>query len=115
VDILTAAGSLKEEGGNLIASTPELRPIPETVEKSLSISDSMSMRENVQLHVTPSARLGGVQLSIEVTVQCTPKELDDLGRKLRKVLQDFNDPSQPEKKIEAAAPPVPPTSEGTEE
>src|SRR6266478_5772792 len=107
VDILTAAGLLKEEGGNLIATTPEPRPIPETVEKSLSISDSMSMGDSVQVQVSPATRLGGVQLNIDVTVRCTPKDLDDLGHKLRKVLQDFNESPKPEKKTLATAPPVP--------
>ncbi len=115
VDILTAAGLLKEEGGNLIASTPEPRPIPETVEKSLSISDSMSMRDSVQPQLSPAARLDGVQLNIDVTVQCTPKDLDELGHKLRKVLQDFNQPLKPEKKTEATAHPVPAANEGAEE
>jgi len=50
-----------------------------------------------------------------VTVQCTPKDLDDLGHKLRKVLQDFNEPPKPEKKTEATAPPVPAANAGTEE
>jgi len=115
VDILTAAGLLKEEGGNLVATTPEPRPIPETVEKSLSISDSMSMGDAVQLQLPPASRFGGVQLNIDVTVQCTPKDLDDLGHKLRKVLQDFNQPLKPEKKTEAAAPPVPASDEGAQE
>ena len=115
VDILTAAGVLKEEGGNLIATTPEPRPIPETVEKTLSISDSMPMEDTVQLQVSPATRLGGVQLNIDVTVQCTPKDLDDLGHKLRKVLQDFNQPPKPEKKTEATAHPVPAANEGAQE
>lgn len=42
VDIRTTSGLLKEEGGTLIAVAPEPRPIAETVEKTLSILDSMS-------------------------------------------------------------------------
>lgn len=106
VDILKAAGLLKDEGGNLVATTPEPRPIPETVEKSLSISDSMPISDNVQVQVSPVTRLGGVHLNIEVRVQCTPKDLDDLGAKLRKVIQDFNQPNESEKKPEATAPPA---------
>ncbi len=113
VDILTAAGLLKEEDGNLIPATPEPRPIPETVEKSLSISDSISMSDSVQTSLqgslARSTRLGGVQLNIDVTVQCTPADLDDLGHKLRKVLQDFNQPPEAEKKPEA--PPAPPAAD----
>jgi hypothetical protein len=116
VDILKTAGLLKEEGGNLIPTTPEPRPIPETVEKTLSISDSMPMPDSVQTSVQGSyvraTRLGGVQLNIDVTVQCTPKDLDDLGHKLRKVLQDFNEPA---KKPDTPAPPAPAANEAAEE
>jgi hypothetical protein len=112
VDILKVAGLLKDEAGNLIPTTPEPRPIPETVEKTLSISDSMSMSDSAQTSLQGShgraPRLGGVQLNIDVTVQCTPKDLDDLGHKLRKVLQDFNEPEQ---KQEAPTPPAPSNGE----
>ncbi len=116
VEILKAAGLLKDEGGNLIATTPEPPSIPETVQKSLSISDSMAMSDTVQSSTQGSmllaTRIGGVQLNIDVTVQCTPKDLDDLGHKLRKVLQDFNEPG---KKPEAPAPPAPAANGGAEE
>ena len=103
VNILQAAGLLKEEGGNLIPTTPEPRPIRETVEKTLSLSDSMPRSDSgpTQASLARSSRVGGVQLSIDVTVQCTPADLDDLGRKLRKVLQDFN---EAEKKAEGPTP-----------
>lgn len=105
VDILSAAGLLKDDGGTLIATTPEPRPIPETVEKSLSISDSLTAADSslVQGSFARSTRIGGVQLNIDVTVQCTPNDLDDLGHKLRKVLQDFN---EPDKKPEPTSPPA---------
>jgi len=106
-----SAGLLKEEGGTLIAVAPEPRPIAETVEQSLSLSDSKPS-DNVIFErgvARASTRLGGVQLNIDVTVQCTPADLEDLGRKLRKVLKDFN---EPEAKAEAPpqstpAPPAP--------
>ena len=92
VDILEAAGLLKEEGGNLVPLTPEPRPIPETVEKTLSISDSMPLpAENIQTLLSSTTRPGAVYLNIDVRVQCTPADLDDLGRKLRKVLRDLNE------------------------
>ncbi len=117
VQILKNAGFLKEEGGNLVATTPEPPSIPETVQKSLSISDSMSISESalVSTHgseMRATSRLGGVQLTIDVTVQCTPKDLDDLGHKLRKVIQDFNEPREPQKKSEATTPAVPSATEG---
>jgi hypothetical protein len=106
IDILEVAGLLKEEGGNLIPLTPEPRSIHETVEKTLSISDTMPpVTERVQVQVTPATRLGGVHLNIDVTVQCTPADLDDLGHKLRKVLRDFNE-AEKAPETQAAAPPT---------
>ena len=70
-----------------------------------------------------STRLGGVQLNIDVTVQCTPADLEDLGHKLRKVLKDFNEPEakhqavapQPvEPEPAPPAPPVPPAAPANE-
>jgi hypothetical protein len=101
VDILEASGLLKDDGGNLVPVTPEPRPITETVEKSLSMSDSApTFPENAHAHLATSGRVGGVQLNIDVRVQCTPADLEGLGRKLRKVLKDFN---EPEPKAEPSA------------
>jgi len=117
VDILTAAGLLKEEGGTLVAATPEPRPIPETVARSLSISDSMAETPLVQGSFARSTRIGGVQLNIDVRVQCTPNDLDELGHKLRKLLKDFNEPEpKPENPApDPAPPPVAPANEAAEE
>jgi hypothetical protein len=119
VDILTVAGLLKEEGGTLVAGAPEPRPIPETVAKSLSISDSLPDNVIFEHGMKTSTRLGGVQLNIDVTVQCTPADLEDLGHKLRKVLKDFNEPEpKPESPAPDSAPaahPVTPANEAAEE
>jgi hypothetical protein len=116
VDILKTAGLLREEGGSLLPTTPEPRPIPETVEKTLSISDSLPIPEigqpSGQGSYARGTRFGGVQLNIDVTLQCTPKDLDDLGHKLRKVLQDFN---EPEKKADTPVPASPVVKEGAGE
>jgi hypothetical protein len=121
VDILTAAGLLKGEAGNLIATTPEPPSIPQTVEESLSISPTGEISRRISPR---SARLGSVHLNIEVRVQCTPGDLDNLGAKLQKVLQDFYDEPTPQPPNFAAppaspppVPPVPPTAgtEATEE
>lgn len=108
VDILTTAGLLKDENGTLIAAMPEPRPIPETVEKSLSITDSSGVLEAPkQGSMLMGTRISsGVQLNIDVTVQCTPNDLETLGHKLRKVLRDFNEPEpKPETSAPAATPP----------
>jgi hypothetical protein len=117
VEILKNAALLREEGGNLVAAAPEPPSIPETVQKSLSISEPMPMAENVQVSVQglglrATAGLGGVQLTIDVTVQCTPGDLDDLGHKLRKVIQDFNEPREPQKQPDSTGRTAPAANEG---
>lgn len=96
VNILKAAALLKEEGGNLIATVSEPPSIPETVQKSLSIRDHLSLpsdsSEDRPTIISASARMGSVRVNIEVTVQCTPNDLDGLGRKLRAVIKELNEP-----------------------
>jgi hypothetical protein len=99
VEILLAAGLLKEDGGSLIAATQDLPTIPETVQQSFSISERTQpvnlFNFKHQSDSVATANLGGVQLTIEVTVQCSPHDLETLGSKLRKVIQDFNKPEPP--------------------
>ena len=88
VEILKIAGFLREEGGNLVAVTPEPA-------KSLEPSEEPpSPVRTIPLMMSPlraeSRATGSVQLNIDVRIQCTPKDLDDLGQKLRKVIEDFN-------------------------
>jgi len=108
IDILEAAGLLKAEGGNLIPLAPEPRPILETVEKSLSISDTMlPIGENIHAQLSPATLLGGIHLNINITVQCAPDDLDDLGEKLRKLLRDFNK-AEKQPNTQPTTPPTPP-------
>ncbi len=102
VEILKSAGLLKEEGGNLLAITPEvLRSTYSSEEPLVSARVSPPSTSAVPpLHVEGRPP-GSVQLNIEVRIQCTPKDLDDLGQKLRKVLEDFN---RQETKMDASAP-----------
>jgi hypothetical protein len=104
VEILKVSGLLKEEGGNLLATAFESSKGPETVQQSLYLSDGVWLADSMTASVQPTppdntARSGGVQLSIQVRVQCTPQDLDGLGEKLRNVLRDFN---QPEARKESA-------------
>jgi hypothetical protein len=100
VEILEVAGVLQEEGGNLVAATTEAtksaeppaepRPYPQVPAPSAVAPVRAEIGE-----------AGGVQLNIEVRIQCTPADLDGLGQKLRKVLDDFN---REEAKTEPTAP-----------
>jgi hypothetical protein len=95
VEILKAAGVLREEGGNLVAA-PESSQPAEIVEQRLTVADTMHQdaTPSYALLPSPSRSASGVNLSIEVRIQCTPAELDGLGQKLRQVLKDFNQPDE---------------------
>ena len=113
VEILATAGVLKEEGGTLTAVAPEPRTIPETVEKSLSISDSMTVADSptVQSSFVRGTRItGGVELNIDVTVQCTPADLKTWVKSYARC-SDINEPepkpdTPPQSPPASAAPPA---------
>jgi hypothetical protein len=115
VDILKTAGALKEEGGNLVATSPEPPTIPQTVQQSLSISDSSPLSENVEAAAARSTQTAGVQINIEVSVRCAPADLDELGKKLRKLIEDFKTDPKSEKQAEAPGPPNPVISSSSAE
>jgi hypothetical protein len=100
VEILKVAGLLKDEGGNLVAVTPESPPSSELddltyIQPQNLLSHSVIVPYGGE-HKLPT----GVQLRIDVKIQCTPQELDGLGEKLRQVVEDFNrqEPKQAAKK-----------------
>lgn len=100
VEILKAANLLKDEAGNLIAVAQEPPSIPATVERSLTIGESKLPEDFTHaagraFEVRAAAYRGGVNLNIDVRVQCTPGDLEGLGSKLRKVIDDFNAPPGP--------------------
>lgn len=91
VEILKVAGLLREEGGNLVAITPEVVRSSEGSEEPLVSAQVPLPSTSTIVPLRAEGRpIGSVQLNIEVRIQCTPKDLDDLGQKLRKVLEDFN-------------------------
>lgn len=98
VEILKKAGYLKDEGGNIVATVPA-EPVSIFEDGAIfrePISPDPDQPSTRGLRAT-SRSLGGVQLTIDVTVQCTPADLNDLGHKLRKVIHDFNEAQEPQK------------------
>jgi len=114
VEILKVAGLLKEEGGSLVALSPESSQSAEIVEQHLAVGDSM--RSHADLSPTnallPRAIRppGGVHLNIDVRIQCTPQDLEGLGKRLRQVIKDFNQ-QEPEESEEPASSPEEPGGE----
>ena len=85
VDLLKRSGHLKSEDGKLIVSTLPVRSSdsgPVAVEK----------RERVSLPTeipTPDPT-SPFAISIKIELRCEPADLDDLGTKLRKVVDDYS-------------------------
>ncbi len=105
VEILKASGLLKEDEGRLIASFGE-PPVPddellpeeprgELVGISVSPADdpppeaSTEVSESVPLDV---ARGPDARVVIQVQVRCTADEVEELGPKLRRLLDDLSGP-----------------------
>jgi hypothetical protein len=86
VEFLKRSGNLKLEDGKLIVSAPIARPtsveIPSTQERSEPVSTQSVVRT---IEATSP-----FSISIKIEVQCSPQDLDDLGLKLRKVVDDFS-------------------------
>jgi hypothetical protein len=108
VEILKVAGVLREEGGNLVAA-PETSQSTEIVVQGVAVNaaaNQVAVSPSYAILPSVSRSTSGVNLSIEVRIQCTPADLDGLGQKLRQVLKDFSQPDEP-----PPAPATPSTSE----
>jgi len=85
IELLKRSGHLKAEDGKLVVSSPIARPIsietPVSHERAESVATHSVIR-NIEANSPFS-------ISIKIEVQCSPQDLDDLGLKLRKVVDDF--------------------------
>ena len=89
VEILKIAGLLKEDSGNLVAASIELDSLPD-----LESIGSPFTRETIASWAnkpTLARATGDLKLSIAVSIQCTPEDLEGLGQKLRRIVDDFNE------------------------
>ena len=85
VDLLRRSGHLKSDGGKLIVGAPAPR-------SSVSEATALDKTEPATLQaVSPTIDpTSPFSISIKIEVRCEPQDLDDLGTKLRKILDDFS-------------------------
>lgn len=86
IDLLRRSGHLKSEDGKLVVSAPTVRATNEflTLEKtSFTIPPIGSVTKTIETSPPFS-------ISIRIEVRCEPQDLDELGDKLRKVVDDFS-------------------------
>jgi hypothetical protein len=87
VEILKAAGLLREEAGELVATFVEdLEP------EDLGMEDG-SLPEVAEPSVSATLETGdGPAVQIHIHVQCTAEEIEDLAPRLRALLRELSDP-----------------------
>jgi hypothetical protein len=90
VDILTAAGLVKEEGGKLVVTNAERMPDQITSETAASVEGAPA-RTPSSTTILPGSRIpeSGLAVTIQIQVQCTANEIDGLGPKLRTLLREI--------------------------
>lgn len=86
VELLKRSGNLKAEDGKLVVSAPIARPT--SVESP--VSQEKIEPVTIQSVVRTIEATSPFSISIKIEVQCSPQDLDDLGLKLRKVVDDFS-------------------------
>ena len=90
VELLKRSGHLKDEDGMIVVDSPSHKVAKGAVESSRSGIDldrarPTSIESSAFLSSTPHP----FQISLSVEVKCTSDELDTLGERLRKVVDDF--------------------------
>ena len=85
VDLLKRSGHLRSEDGKLIVSTLPVRS-SDSETGALEKSESASLQAETPALDSTSP----FAISIKIELRCEPKDLDDLGTKLRKVVDDYS-------------------------
>lgn len=95
IEILKKSGWLEEQDGKLVAAAEQEATGKKEVEKEARLSDSRGqiLTDSVERTVITS-QASGVQVSIQVRVNCTLDDLDGLGAKLKKVIAEVSSLNQ---------------------
>lgn len=86
VELLKRSGQLKEEDGKLVVASPTKHAVGESSSQKEVVTKPTLARSVTQNIETDSP----FSISIKIEVRCEPQDLDDLGSKLRKVVDDFS-------------------------
>jgi hypothetical protein len=91
VDVLRAAGLLREENGKIVA-LPEGGPVPKE-EEAPKADEPIRITPQV-LKVGKNLGPESAELSIQVRIDCKPEDLESLAPKLQKFLKSLRDSSE---------------------
>jgi hypothetical protein len=86
VELLKRSGHLKAEDGKLVVSSPDRTPSDPTPQERITpvAGPVKSISQTIEA-ASPFS------ITIKIEVRCEPKDLDDLGVKLRKIVDDFSE------------------------
>jgi hypothetical protein len=91
VEILKAAGLLREEAGELVATFEEDFELDEFVEENGSLPEAEELSEPT---VSATVEAGeGPAVTIHLHVRCTADEIEDLAPRLKTLIRELSDPS----------------------
>ena len=85
VELLRRSGHLSSEEGKLVVSAPTPRPLVHELPMPEKIDPAPS-----QLASEFANTSSPFTISIRIDLHCEPKDLDDLGSRLRKVVDEFS-------------------------
>lgn len=86
VELLKRSAHLREEEGKLVVGAPVVRPPSEPSHEEKAVTPQAVVRtvERVSDN-TPT-----ISIAISIQVNCEPNDLENLGEKLRKIVDDFS-------------------------
>lgn len=97
IDLLRAAGVVREYDGQLVASEASTRP-DETTQTSQESRTTIPTSNSTTQTIIPQTvvQTPGASLHIELRIDAKPSELDGLGEKIQQLLRELNRPAQTE-------------------
>lgn len=97
IEILKRSGAIEEVDGKFVATSSAQSATSDAVANT-TVSGGPNLVPRISergVRIVHHAADTGIAISIEVTVQCQPDDLDTLGAKLRKVIRDFEEEPAP--------------------
>ena len=102
IEILQTSGAIKPEDGKFVVASGGALPSPTSAERTLpeatqaqrnqgqAQSDSIGSVVSSPLAMNLPSGTGGISITINIDVSCEASDLDTLGQKLRKAIDDLN-------------------------
>ncbi|HBP89785.1 MAG TPA: hypothetical protein PKK23_17660 [Nitrospirales bacterium] len=94
IDMLRAAGVVREHDGQLVAYESVIHSEGARPNSSNTPTPPISIPVSQIFAPPPVAKTGGASLHIELRIDAKPNELDGLGEKIQNLLREINSPDQ---------------------